>query len=306
MTPAELKRRATEADTEMQQFYNGLTAPATEESHKDENEPRTKWAKQQGKGPKWDKWDNNWKTESSDAPTKKEFDQLKELVELMGRALIRHEDELSMRRTESDFILHMDTAEAGILGLFWTASQRWHKMKTEGTLTQSLRLTLFSVLVQEWIARFTKATQDESKQEQMAKMEWVEKVDKAVSWKYLRWNPESSKLEAVTGVEPISHAEALQLLNELKTALLTPGVILRFHGTRPLSKTYQSASLAFLLTVTSRSEQARTVHKVLTRLSGSSLTRLLGLSLRPQRGDRQPLLKVLAERVPKPALANKP
>ena len=34
-----------------------------------------------------------------------------------------------------------------------------------------------------------------------------------------------------------------------------------------------------------RSEQAHTVHKVMTRLSGSSLTRLLGLSLRPQRGD---------------------
>ena len=196
MSQAELKRRSAEADTEMQQFYSGLTTPTTADSNKDDIEPWSKWAKPQGKGPKWD---NNWKWETSEAPTKKEFDQLKELVELMGRALIRHEDELSMRRTESDFILHLDTAEAGILGLFWTASQRWRKMKTEGTLTQSLRLTLFSVLVQEWITRFAKATQDATKQEQMVKMEWVEKGDNEVSWKYLRWNQDNEKLEPAAG-----------------------------------------------------------------------------------------------------------
>ena len=75
-------------------------------------------------------------------------------------------------------------------------------MKTEGTLTQSLRLTLFSVLVQDWLTRFTKAAQDMAKQEQMVKMEWVEKGDNEVSWKYLGWNQESEKLEPAWGAMP--------------------------------------------------------------------------------------------------------
>ena len=77
--------------------------------------------------------------------------------------------------------------------------------------------------------------------------------------------------------------------------VVQPNVLTRFRSTRPLSKDPKGEVVPFLLSLSLRQSQAGKCHEALTALSGNACLKLAGLRLRPDRGQKQPLMKELEQ-----------
>ena len=100
----------------------------------------------------WDSW-TSWGQNNRELTTKelqREVENLRENVRLLARISMRHEDELSQKRTETDFILTLEVAPAdatpdqeGLLNQLYKMTVEWKTKQEQGKVNNSLRLTLF-------------------------------------------------------------------------------------------------------------------------------------------------------------------
>ena len=91
----------------------------------------------------------------------------------------------------------------------------------------------------------------------------------------------------------IPHQDMATMMNHLCSDLATPGVVHRFHSTRPMGASQQS-TLVFLLELGYRSEPAQRVVATLQRLHHNAVLQIVGCQLRPEGLRRSPLAKRLA------------
>ena len=98
----------------------------------------------------WDSW-TSWSTNNKELTNKelqREVESLKENVRLLARISMRHEDELSQKRTETDFILMLEVAppnatpeQEGLLEQLYKMTVEWKKLQEQGKVNNSLQLS---------------------------------------------------------------------------------------------------------------------------------------------------------------------
>ena len=260
---------------------------------------KSKWQKPSGKGPDWT--DNQGQASGYQQWQKKDED-VKELTNIMGRLLLRLEDEASFRRAEGSWIMFHETqSKSSILANLFECAKIWKdQQKDEKTkLTLGLRHTLLLCLLTELESRASRVTQNQELMEVMRKDGWYVGGDRP-GWVYTRWDPNTKKEVPQEGVEPLDQASLLNSLKILKQRVTVEGALHRFHATRALSETYSTESVAFLLTTCHRNPDTTVAEQLyihFNRLCNCSATRLVGMRMRPERAQRQPLAKVLTERL---------
>ncbi|CAE7273507.1 unnamed protein product, partial [Symbiodinium necroappetens] len=238
----------------------------------------------------WDSW-TSWGQNNRELTTKelqREVENLRENVRLLARISMRHEDELSQKRTETetDFILTLEVAPADA-----TPDQ-------EGKVNNSLRLTLFIGLLMYYELKVHEATASAESLEHLAQLGYLRQLEGNPVWNYLRWSYDKEELET-SEQPPLPDAELRSLLTVLKASIGAPGVLLRFHSSRKLVEQHKSA-VTFFLGIGMRDPQARICYRALQQLCFSSSTQLIKMRLKPVKMERQPLVKILQEKFPAP------
>ena len=215
---------------------------------------------------------------------------------------MRHEDELSQKRTETDFILTLEVAngsgEEGILEQLYKMTVKWKADQEQGKVSNSLRLTLFIGLLLYYEVKVVEAMDSADTIERLAGLGYLRQVNGNPAWNYLQWNYEKEELEA-TPQTPLPDSDLRVLLTTLKTSIGAPGTLLRFHSSRKLVEQHKTA-VTFFLGIGLRDPQSLIVYRALQQLSFNASTQLIKMRLKPVKMERQPLVKVLQEKFPAP------
>ena len=176
--------------------------PASQPSNQN---PRT-WTReqrQQRHDEQWKQWeaDSQWYQNQEMKRLQKELEVLKEQMRLLARIALRHEDELSQRRTESDFLITFEpllTQSEGsqsnmLLKLFKTVVM-WKTKRESGEVDTPLRLTLFLGMLLEYEKRISINVEQPEDLELLAQQKLLRQMpDGGMEWPYLRWNTRKRK-----------------------------------------------------------------------------------------------------------------
>ena len=81
-----------------------------------------------------------------------DLDQLDEetvrrILKVLIKAATRHEQQLTSLESDRSFVFFMETGNHGLISMMIQASQAWHQKYEAGTVTTSLRATLWGVLL---------------------------------------------------------------------------------------------------------------------------------------------------------------
>ncbi|CAE7712927.1 unnamed protein product [Symbiodinium sp. CCMP2592] len=260
-----------------------------------------KWHKppQKGHGGKgsasWDSWkphskdwfdlDDEEKTPGLDMATQN-------LISVLVRMALRHEQELAQLRIDTTVICYLDTGATGILPMVRQVAETWATEAEAGKVKSPLKVILLLSILQEASTRITGILQDESKLQKAYDWEWLKKGEQGLDplWTYFQWCP-SEKKQLLSKLEPVKNTEIQGHLDFLAGHLAEPNVLTRFRSTRKMSATdrYASAVLPFFCCLSLRGEVAAKCHGSIRALVNSSALKPIGMRIKPARGERQPL-----------------
>ncbi|CAE7870851.1 unnamed protein product [Symbiodinium sp. KB8] len=219
-----------------------------------------------------------------------------QLLRTLVKMVTRHEEELARIRIDTNFMLFMDVMPEGVYDLMKLTAEKWHEKYTAKQVTMSLRVMLMLALLGEIQDRMSKTVADDDQLQRCINVGWMAEGSTRLNPVYLyhRWNPETRTQEK-SDHPPLTHMNALSHMQTLQEMIVQPNVLTRFRSTRPLAKDPKGEVVPFLLSLSLRQCQAEKCHSTLTALSGCACLKLAGVRLRPDRGQKQPLMKELEQ-----------
>ena len=226
--------------------------------------------------------------------------QLEQLVEALCRLTLKQEEELQPIRTEKQFLLHLESGPQGLLSPPWKVAQAWKagKDKTPPTVTSSERVALIKCLLAEWVARLDIMTKDAETVKKMEAQGWVKvQSETELQWNFQQWNMQTRQLELDASRPTVGHSTMVQTAHNLQALVNSEAdkLIHRFHSTRKLTESVTGDTMPFLLSVAMRGSKAQQAHDILNDLMGSAALRLVGVRIRGERMNLQPLAQHIAK-----------
>ncbi|CAE7389420.1 unnamed protein product [Symbiodinium sp. CCMP2592] len=226
---------------------------------------------------------NQW-PEDNKPITRAEFAQMKTMLNMVTTLVIRHEIQQNICRLDSGFMLFIQTTTPDSLAhSTYQVGTAWHQMKqnTPEKLSQPMRVVLFQHLLVTVKQKFEAMMATPSSRSMAEGLGWISATGDAVYG--LRWNAETMKHEKDPNLPSLRPAEIKEALDELLKLSVKPMVIHRYHATRQMSETYSSPTLAMMIEVGARLEEAQLVWKRLHLLSQSAAWTAAGCFLRHER-----------------------
>ena len=270
------------------QLYEGLWAkprrkrdpsPEGEASHGGQESKASKTdqgGKHQGQGRKG----KGYNGKNKDVPQRGDHSQL---INMMARLAIRHEDSWSLQRADHGFCLFLRTAdsEETITKQLFQTSQTWkeHKAQNPQARRSPLRVVLFTMILQVLMERAKQVLEDAE-----ARKKAVEdgKGSAMPSWVYLDYNPSEKKEVMDQNTPPLDQDRLMRRLKA--TQEHTHGeMILRFHGLRPLAMEMEGDQYLMVLEISQSSKEALQVLADLRDLTNNSIWKLIGARFRRDR-----------------------
>ena len=116
---------------------------------------------------------------------------IKRILRLLVRAASRHEQQLTSLEADRSYVFFLEVGHHGLIGMLVQASQAWHQQFEAGTVTTSLRATLWGVLLLEWKTRLDKIENDVNALQTAEAAHWITRTP--LQWTYTEWNAEQKK-----------------------------------------------------------------------------------------------------------------
>ena len=299
------------------QLYEGLWAkprrkrdpsPEGEASHGRQESKASKTdqgGKHQGQGRKG----KGYNGKNKDVPQRGDNSQL---INVMARLAIRHEDSWSLQRADHGFCLFLRTAnsEETITKQLFQTSQTWkeHKAQNPQARRSPLRVVLFTMILQVLMDRAKQVLEDaearkKAVEAQMIQMQEDGKGSAMPSWVYLDYNPSEKKEVTDQNTPPLDQDRLMRRLKAIQEH--THGeMILRFHGLRPLAMEMEGDQYLMVLEISQSSKEALQVLADLRDLTNNSIWKLIGARFRRDRIQRSPLAMRIAEMIKAPTFSS--
>ena len=207
----------------------------------------------------------------------KKLEDTEEIITLMARIVIQHEDQLGLSRMDSAFTLFMEqTGPTGVLSNLYQAGVEWNQKREDrgvGNKLQPLRTTLLTLMVMELVARLEKLQASKKDKIRRRQQGWLNE-DKLMLFQ--AWDPEKKRLTASTDLEPMTIEAVLKTLWDI-IPLISPDHVLKFHAQRPLKGMSEAENKAvFNLEISLRAPAAHQLYGHVMRLAGSSCWQIIG------------------------------
>eukprot|EP00439_Symbiodinium_sp_Y106_P002917 s10371_g1.t1 len=181
---------------------------------------------------------------------------IKRILRLLVRAASRHEQQLTSLEADRSYA--------------------WHQHFEAGTVTTSLRATLWGVLLLEWKTRLDKIENDVNARQTAETAHWITRTP--LQWTCTEWNAEQKKALPASR-DNLQHEEAKRAVNRLLKSTAKDGVVHRFQSLKPPKPDIQA--------------EAAEIYKDLDTLANNCVGKLIGLRLRRKRVSKSALAKEL-------------
>ena len=137
---------------------------------------------------------------------------------------------------------------------------------------------------------------DEAKMQKCREAGWLGEGRQALdpAWFYHGWDTKN-KCQIQAPVDPRSRTTILKDLDLAIRYLSMEGILLRFKCTKTLSEDLEGEVVPFMLTISMRTQEADDLHRIFKSLAGCACCKLLGLRVKPERGQRSQLSKQLEQ-----------
>ena len=198
---------------------------------------------------------------------------IRRILRTLVRAAARHEQQLTSLEADRSYVLFLETGNHGMINVLVQASQTWHQKYEAGTVTTSLRATLWGVLLLEWQARLNKIETDTQALQTAETANWILRTP--LQWVYTEWNAEQKKALPASK-DNLTHENAKQAVANLLKNTATDGVVHRFQSLKPLRPDLQAEVVVMLLTLTLH-QQAADVYRDLDLLANNCAGKVIGL-----------------------------
>ena len=266
--------QASVALQEMHQVWGGLSPPKVEGQHKrghgaeaDEQEPE-KWSKPESKGSwgKGQRWNDKWQSESTKNTAKLDEPTL-HLLRTLTKMTLRLEEEVGRYRADTGFMLFVDTlTEQNTLQLLRDAAQGWQKSFEEGTVKSSLRIVLFTGLMNKLLETLRLVQTDDALRARLMTVGWLSEGSNALvpTWHYYRWDPETRQ-QVKDDRAPLAQDQVMHQVETLMRVGTSPTTLLRFKTLHKLGvETPQAEVVPFKISVSLRGPEAQSMFEALT------------------------------------------
>ena len=210
-----------------------------------------------------------------------------ELLNLIARLSLRHEDTLAVLLQQNQFILHRKGGQGSLLPLMMAKSKSWH---AETPKTTSLRSCLASLMMDTLTERVTKLLTAQKGDEMYLAGMARNMLTEQGTCPFLSWHPQQKRL-IQSKDKPLEASELLKILEEIQQHLKDQSSVLRFHSMRKLapdSELKADAVYPWMLTV------SPALHASMARISYHSAWQLVSVDLKRQTAARSPLAKQVA------------
>lgn len=219
-----------------------------------------------------------------------EADQDTNLVRMLSRLVIRHEDTLNVLLQQQQFILHLKGGTGSLIPQMMKSSMEWHQAqeKTQA-LRQRLAHLLFTTLLQRAQLLLQAKPEDEIFQNGMKNLLLTEQH----TFPYLTWCQKSRRL-ILSKDKALEKEELYNLLQQLSDLSANNDHILRFHTMKkvPAEQTpAENSSFPWMLTT------SHTMFPVLQRLCYHSIWLLVAVDVKKQSLVRSPLAKQIDQQL---------
>ena len=186
----------------------------------------------------------------------------------------------------------------GCLPTLRQTADNWQEQFAQGTVKSPLRLVLFMTMLQLLKNKAEELLTDEAKLQRCMSVGWTVEGPTALSpkWVYHSWDP-SAKKQIVAETHPLAHAEALRQVDLLLHHAPQDGALKNFKTARRMSAkdSYTAEVLPWMVSIGLRGESSNICYNALKILSGSAIMKLIGVRIRPERGQEPQLIKQLKE-----------
>jgi len=171
-----------------------------------------------------------------------------ELLQLMGKMILRQEDTLNSMLTEHQFLVHVNVGNGSILPELIQVTQAWKagNSPTKDPLRHQLALTMMTTLRD----RMQNLSQSQDKDDVVKECWRLHILDQNMEMPYLRWNPKAQQLEPTTD-KRLKVAEVLKHLEGVIRLMDDSATTVRFHSLKRMADTPTQAT-PWLWTVSSR------------------------------------------------------
>ncbi|CAE7883589.1 unnamed protein product [Symbiodinium sp. KB8] len=259
---------------------NASGEPEKETEADDEN--RRKWPKpstKDARGAQQGGWHGSWGSQKrqweahKDSSSSEQLPQLDRATQDLMRGMVRvrvvlrHEAEIQRQTADN-----------------------WQEQFSQGTVKSPLRLVLFMTMLQLLKSKAEELLSDETKLQRCMTVGWTVEGPNALSpaWVYHSWDP-SAKKQVVAETQPLAHAEALRQVDLL---LHQDGALKNFKTARRMSAkdSYTAEVLPWMVSIGLRGESSNICYNAL-KMSGSAIMKLIGVRIRPERGQEPQLIK---------------
>ena len=101
----------------------------------------------------------------------------------------------------------------------------------------------------------------------------------------------------VAADQPLAHADAMRLIDQLMMHIPREGVLKNFKTNRRMNAKgqYKAEVLPYMVSIGLRGESSAICFNALRTLSGSAFIKLIGVRVRPERGQETQLIKQLKQ-----------
>ncbi|CAE7626983.1 unnamed protein product [Symbiodinium sp. CCMP2592] len=227
---------------------------------------------------------------------------------LLGKLLLRHEDQMGIDKTQNSFVMFFKRESAlSLIPLFVQKSQHWNALKEQkqekmDEIALPLRTFLFHTLLEALVKRIKDTVQNDEQLKTATTLQVFlpRDGDAELQVPFLSYNQETKTLAPRQDLQPLPVSTMLEKLQVLQKQCLCPLAIMRFHSTQRLSGPLQGPTVPFLLQVGHRSPEAAELYLSLRSLANSAIWQLVGGSLRPEKMGRSALATELARRLQGP------
>ena len=220
---------------------------------------------------------------------------LRYILPLVLRMLLRQEDELQMIRLDKAFCLFVDPVQGDgcILKALFKIAKAWKDKRDQDPpqVHAPLRMIMLEALLTEMKNRLKLLSENVEAQEMAIKNQWAVRQGESLYWQFQSWDPAAAKVILHPKREPILMNTVAERIDEALILCRSEGLLHRFHATRPLSEEPKSPQAVFLLQVSLRGEAADNFHGILMTLSECAVWRVMNVRLRPERLQRSQLAK---------------
>ena len=292
------------------------TTPAPTEStqaEEDEAQRRSKWQKPAAKGGKggsqdgwyqggWGgsskrQWENSQKADRGDQAA--QLDRpTQDLMKNMVRVVLRHEAEIQRLKQDIGYMVFIDTSGLGCLPQLRQVADSWSEQFSQGKVKSPLRLMLFMAMMELLRTQAEETLADAEKLQRCMNVGWTVEGENALSpaWVYHAWDP-AAKKQITADAAPLKHVEALKQIDLLLLHAPREGVLKNFKTAKKMSPKdqYTAEVLPFMVSIGLRGESSQICYNALRLLSGLAVTKLIGVRVRPERGQESQLVKQLKE-----------